>query len=172
MSLTKKRYCPVIVDHFSSFTWTYFLHSKDETASILQDFVKQVEKQFDLPVKVFRSNNGMEFRNKELDDFCTPQSSRQDYGFDIVIPQYKVTSIIRGTNVQNSCQNSASVASTVVDQTSAISSSQTTTNKSPSYVDKSQPIFTPIPPIPPPPSPTDVGSSKLPIDVSSHYSHL
>ncbi|MCG5051307.1 hypothetical protein L2164_21830, partial [Pectobacterium brasiliense] len=40
MSLKRKRYCLVIVDDFSRFTWTFFLHSKDETAGILQDFVK------------------------------------------------------------------------------------------------------------------------------------
>ncbi|XP_022024742.1 transcription factor SFL2-like [Helianthus annuus] len=103
----------------------------------------------------------------------TPQSSHQDNVFDIMIPQYKVTSTTRETNVQNSCQNSTTSTSTVVDpQTSATSSSQTTADKSPSSVDKSQPIFSPIPPIPPPPFQIDVGSSKLPIDVSSDDSHL
>ena len=78
MSLSKKRYCLVIVDDFSRFTWTYFLHSKDETAGILQDFVKQVEKQYDLHVKSFRSDNGTEFKNKELDAFCVSKGiSRQ-----------------------------------------------------------------------------------------------
>ncbi|KAM0065882.1 putative RNA-directed DNA polymerase [Helianthus debilis subsp. tardiflorus] len=79
MSLKKKRYCLVIVDDFSRFTWTYFLHSKDETAGILQDFVKQVEKQFDLPVKVFRSDNGTEFRNRELDEFCVSKGILRQY---------------------------------------------------------------------------------------------
>ena len=74
MSLKKKRYCLVIVDN-----WTYFLHSKDETADILQNFVKQVEKQFDLPVKMFRSDNGTEFMNKSLDAFCESKGIVRQY---------------------------------------------------------------------------------------------
>ncbi|KAJ0632046.1 putative RNA-directed DNA polymerase [Helianthus annuus] len=79
MSLKKKRYCLVIVDDFSRFTWTFFLHSKDESAGILQDFVTQVEKQFDLPVKSFRSDNGKEFKNKELDAFCVKKGIVRQY---------------------------------------------------------------------------------------------
>ena len=54
-------------------------YSKDETAGILQDFVTQVEKQFDLPVKVFRSDNGTEFKNKELDAFCVKKGIVRQY---------------------------------------------------------------------------------------------
>ena len=79
MSLRRKRFCLVIVDDFSRFTWTYFLHSKDETAGILKDFVTKVEKQYDLPVKVFRSDNGTEFKNKELDDFCVSKGIVRQY---------------------------------------------------------------------------------------------
>ncbi|KAJ0587347.1 putative RNA-directed DNA polymerase [Helianthus annuus] len=87
MSRKKKRYCLVIVDDFSRFTWTYFLHSKDETAGILQDFVKQVEKQFDLPVKVFRSENGTEFRNRELDEFCVSKGIVRQYSIPRTLEQ-------------------------------------------------------------------------------------
>ena len=79
MSLTKKRYCLVIIDDFSRYSWTKFLHSKDETAKIVQDFVIQVEKQFDLQVKVFRSDNGTEFRNRELDAFCVSKGIVRQY---------------------------------------------------------------------------------------------
>ena len=33
MSISKKRYCLVIVDDFTRFSWTFFLHSKDEASS-------------------------------------------------------------------------------------------------------------------------------------------
>ncbi|KAM0071004.1 putative RNA-directed DNA polymerase [Helianthus debilis subsp. tardiflorus] len=87
MSLKKKRYCLVIVDDFSRFTWTFFLHSKDETAGILQDFVTQVEKQFDLPVKSFRSDNGTEFKNKELDAFCVKKGIVRQYSIPRTLEQ-------------------------------------------------------------------------------------
>ncbi|KAJ0938184.1 putative RNA-directed DNA polymerase [Helianthus annuus] len=87
MSLKKKRYCLVIVDDFSRFTWTFFLHSKDETAGILQDFVTQVEKQFDLPVKSFRSDNGTEFKNRELDAFCLKKGIVRQYSIPRTLEQ-------------------------------------------------------------------------------------
>ena len=70
MSLAKKRYCLVIVDDYSRFAWTYFLHSKDETPEIVKEFITQAEKQHGIPVKVLRSDNGTEFRNQNLDSFC------------------------------------------------------------------------------------------------------
>ena len=58
MTLAKKRYCVVVVDDFSRFTWTFFLHFKDEAAEIIKNHITQVERQFDLPVKKIRSDNG------------------------------------------------------------------------------------------------------------------
>lgn len=70
MSLGKKKYCLVIIDDYSRFTWVFFLYSKDEAAEIIKFFILQVEKQYSLSVKVIRSDNGTEFRNKTLDEFC------------------------------------------------------------------------------------------------------
>ena len=69
-SLASKRYCLVIVDDFSRFTWCYFLQTKDEAANYIKDFIVQVERQFELQVKTLRSDNGTEFRNENLDSFC------------------------------------------------------------------------------------------------------
>ncbi|MFS7994686.1 hypothetical protein Hanom_Chr12g01108981 [Helianthus anomalus] len=99
----------------------------------------------------------------------TQKSVSQDYGCDIVIPQYKVTTTTRAADVQNSCQSSATAESTVVDQTSATTLSLTSVDKNPSTLDKNQHCAIPIPP---PPFQTDVGSSKSPTDVSSDDSHL
>ncbi|KAD3337079.1 hypothetical protein E3N88_32599 [Mikania micrantha] len=51
MSMAKKKYCLVIVDDYSRFVWTFFLHSKDEVAKSIINFVLYVEKQYSLPVK-------------------------------------------------------------------------------------------------------------------------
>src|ERR1043165_5836976 len=69
MSLGKKKYCLVIIDYYSRFTWVFFLFSKDEAAEIIKFFILQVEKQYSLSVKAIRSDNGTEFRNKTLDEF-------------------------------------------------------------------------------------------------------
>ena len=79
MSLGKKKYCLVIIDDYSRFTWVFFLFSKDEAADIIKFFILQVEKQYSLPVKVTRSDNGTEFRNKSLDDFCLSKGILRQY---------------------------------------------------------------------------------------------
>ncbi|GJV58472.1 hypothetical protein Tco_1459477 [Tanacetum coccineum] len=67
-SLNHKWYCLVVTDNFSRFTWTFFLKSKDETSSILRNFITEIENLKDLKVKYIRCDNGVEFRNKEIDD--------------------------------------------------------------------------------------------------------
>ncbi|GJV74916.1 putative ribonuclease H-like domain-containing protein [Tanacetum coccineum] len=52
------------------FTWVFFLTNKDETNEILKNFIKEIENLVDKKVKIIRSDNGIEFKNKVLDDFC------------------------------------------------------------------------------------------------------
>ncbi|GJT78025.1 ribonuclease H-like domain-containing protein [Tanacetum coccineum] len=42
----------------------------DETSEILKNFIKEIENLLDKKVKIIRSDNGTEFKNKVLDDFC------------------------------------------------------------------------------------------------------
>ncbi|KAD5318271.1 hypothetical protein E3N88_18217 [Mikania micrantha] len=79
MSLAKKKYCLVIVDDYSRFVWTFFLHSKDEVAKSIIHFVLYVEKQYSLPVKCVRSDNGTEFRNHILDEFYLSKGIKRQY---------------------------------------------------------------------------------------------
>nr|GEY59215.1 integrase, catalytic region, zinc finger, CCHC-type, peptidase aspartic, catalytic [Tanacetum cinerariifolium] len=43
-SINGKRYVLVIVDDYSSYTWTHFLRSKDETPEVLIDFLRLVQR--------------------------------------------------------------------------------------------------------------------------------
>ncbi|KAD1670713.1 hypothetical protein E3N88_42473 [Mikania micrantha] len=79
MSMAKKKYCLVIVDDYSRFVWTFFLHSKDEVAKSITNFVLYVEKQYSLPVKCVRSDNGTEFRNHILDEFYLSKGIKRQY---------------------------------------------------------------------------------------------
>ncbi|GJW97066.1 putative ribonuclease H-like domain-containing protein [Tanacetum coccineum] len=65
-SLNHKTYCLVITDDFSRFSWVFFLRTKDETSAILKDFIRQIENQLNQKVKTIRSDNGTEFKNKEI----------------------------------------------------------------------------------------------------------
>ncbi|KAL8092061.1 hypothetical protein AgCh_034371 [Apium graveolens] len=70
MSIAKKRYALVIVDEYTRYTWVYFLHTKDETLSILLDHVRELEKGSTYKVKIIRSDNGTEFKNSSIEEFC------------------------------------------------------------------------------------------------------
>ena len=70
MSISKKKYCLVIVDDFSKFTWTFFLHSKDEAGKIIINHIKALNNNPDVKVGRIRSDNGTEFKNSVMKEFC------------------------------------------------------------------------------------------------------
>ncbi|GJW94660.1 putative ribonuclease H-like domain-containing protein [Tanacetum coccineum] len=69
-SLTKKMYCLVVTGDFSRFTWVFFLATKDETSGIVKSFITRIENLVDHKVKVIRCDNGTEFKNREMNQFC------------------------------------------------------------------------------------------------------
>ncbi|GJQ91921.1 putative ribonuclease H-like domain-containing protein [Tanacetum coccineum] len=72
-SINHKTYCLVVTDdfsNFSSFSWVFFLASKDETSGILKRFITEIENQLNHKVKVIRCDNGTEFKNREMNEFC------------------------------------------------------------------------------------------------------
>ncbi|GJU82725.1 putative ribonuclease H-like domain-containing protein [Tanacetum coccineum] len=69
-SLMKKMYCLVVIDDYSRFTWVLFLATKDETSGILKSFITGIENLVDHKVKVIRCDNGTEFKNREMNQFC------------------------------------------------------------------------------------------------------
>ncbi|GJS59418.1 putative ribonuclease H-like domain-containing protein [Tanacetum coccineum] len=69
-SLMHKKYCLVVTDDYSRFSWVFFLRTKDETSEILKNFIKEIENLVDKKVKIIRSDNGTEFKNHVMDEFC------------------------------------------------------------------------------------------------------
>ncbi|GJV96488.1 putative ribonuclease H-like domain-containing protein [Tanacetum coccineum] len=55
------------------FSWVFFLATKDETSGILQNFIRQIENQLNHRVKIIRSDNGTEFKNRDMLEFDTPE---------------------------------------------------------------------------------------------------
>ncbi|GJS12571.1 putative ribonuclease H-like domain-containing protein [Tanacetum coccineum] len=78
-SLMHKKYCLVVTDDYSRFTWVFFLTTKDETSEILKNFIKEIENLVDLKVKIIRSDNETEFKNKVMDDFCREKGIKREY---------------------------------------------------------------------------------------------
>nr|GEU71282.1 hypothetical protein [Tanacetum cinerariifolium] len=66
-------------DDYSRFTWVFFLASKDETSLILKTFITSLENQLSLKVKVVRSDNGTEFKNNDLNQFCGMKGIKREF---------------------------------------------------------------------------------------------
>lgn len=60
------RFFLTIVDDYTRCTWLYLLRFKSECQSILRNFCSMVETQFDLKVKIIRSDNAAEFVMKSF----------------------------------------------------------------------------------------------------------
>ncbi|GJS14455.1 putative ribonuclease H-like domain-containing protein [Tanacetum coccineum] len=78
-SLNHKTYCLVITDDFSRFSWVFFLRTKDETSGILKEFIRQIENQLNQKVKTIRSDNGTEFKNRDVIEFCGLKGIKREY---------------------------------------------------------------------------------------------
>nr|GEV45549.1 putative ribonuclease H-like domain-containing protein [Tanacetum cinerariifolium] len=57
----------------------FFLTTKDETTPILKTFITGLENQLSLKVKVIRSNNGTEFKNSDLNQFCGIKGIKREF---------------------------------------------------------------------------------------------
>nr|GEU35490.1 putative ribonuclease H-like domain-containing protein [Tanacetum cinerariifolium] len=78
-SLNKKSYCLVVTDDYSRCTWVFFLATKDETSPILKTFITGIENQLSLKVKIIRSDNGTEFKNQDLTQFCGMKGIEKEF---------------------------------------------------------------------------------------------
>ena len=79
MSLSRKRYALVMVDDYSKYTWVLFIQSKDEATQLIIDHIKKIEVEAKLPVRTIRSDNGTEFKNAVLNDFCSEKGISRQY---------------------------------------------------------------------------------------------
>ncbi|GKA45585.1 retrovirus-related pol polyprotein from transposon TNT 1-94 [Tanacetum coccineum] len=65
-TINGKKYILVIIDDYSRLTWVYFLHTKDETPEIINNFIAQVQLNYNAKVHKIQTNNGNEFKNATL----------------------------------------------------------------------------------------------------------
>nr|GEW69128.1 hypothetical protein [Tanacetum cinerariifolium] len=59
------------------FTWVFFLATKDETSMILKRF--KTENLVDKKVKIIRCDNGTEFKNRVMNEFCKEKGIKKEY---------------------------------------------------------------------------------------------
>ncbi|GKC81459.1 putative ribonuclease H-like domain-containing protein, partial [Tanacetum coccineum] len=78
-SLMNKKYCLVVTDDYSRFTWVFFLATKDETSGILKSFITEVENLVDKKVKIIICDNGTEFKNRVMSEFCEKKGIKKEF---------------------------------------------------------------------------------------------
>ena len=69
-SLSGCRYFLSLIDDYSTMVWVYALKTKDEVLERFKRWKILVETQTSLKVKALRTDNGLEFCNKDFRDFC------------------------------------------------------------------------------------------------------
>src|SRR3954469_16399320 len=78
-SLGGKKYCLVIVDDFSRYTWVFFFKYKSETQQTVIDFANEVQRNHNATILSIRSDNGTEFKNYTLDEFLSDEGIKHQY---------------------------------------------------------------------------------------------
>nr|GEX06812.1 reverse transcriptase domain-containing protein [Tanacetum cinerariifolium] len=78
-SIMHKKYCLVITDEFSTFTWVFFLATKDETSRILKCFITKIENLVDKKVKIIKCDSGTKFKNRFMNEFCEEKGIKREY---------------------------------------------------------------------------------------------
>nr|GEW89270.1 ribonuclease H-like domain-containing protein [Tanacetum cinerariifolium] len=69
----------------------FFLATKDETSPILKTFINGLENQLSLKVKVIRSDNGTEFKNNNLNQFCGLKRIKKEFSVSRIPQQNGIT---------------------------------------------------------------------------------
>ena len=63
------RYYLVIVDDFSRLSWVFLLKDRSQGPVILKSLIAEIKTQFDICVKIVRTDNALEFKSKDLLQF-------------------------------------------------------------------------------------------------------
>ncbi|GJT49842.1 putative ribonuclease H-like domain-containing protein [Tanacetum coccineum] len=78
-SINHKTYFLVVTDDFSRFSWVFFLATKDETSGILKTFITSIKNQINHKVKIIRCDNGTEFKNNDMNQFCGMKGIKREF---------------------------------------------------------------------------------------------
>ncbi|GJW92711.1 retrovirus-related pol polyprotein from transposon TNT 1-94 [Tanacetum coccineum] len=69
-SISCNKYTLVIVDEYSRYTWVFCLKKKSDAADCIISFIKKMENLNEVKIKELRSDDGTEFKNLRLEEFC------------------------------------------------------------------------------------------------------
>jgi transposase InsO family protein len=79
ISIGGSKYCLVIVDDYSRFTWVFFLQEKSQTQETLKRFLRWAQNEFGLRIKKIRSDNGTDFKNSQIEGFLEEEGIKHEF---------------------------------------------------------------------------------------------
>jgi transposase InsO family protein len=79
ISIGRSKYCLVIVNDYSRFTWVFFLQEKSQTQETLKKFLRRAQNEFGLIIKKIRSHNRMEFKNSQIEGFLEEEGIKHEF---------------------------------------------------------------------------------------------
>jgi transposase InsO family protein len=79
ISIDGSKYCLVIVDDYSRFTWVFFLQEKSQTQETLKGFLRWAQNEFRLRIKKIRSYNETEFKNSQIEGFVEDEGIKHEF---------------------------------------------------------------------------------------------
>ena len=72
-------YCLVIVDDYSRNTWTMFLGDNGKAPEVFKIFAKRAQREYNTPIMKIRSDNGTEFKNSKMMDWCEEEGVKHEF---------------------------------------------------------------------------------------------
>jgi transposase InsO family protein len=79
ISIGGNKYGLVIVDDYSRFTWVFFVFDKSEVQGKVKTFIRRAQREFELPIKKVRSDNGSEFWNTNVEEFLDEEGIKHEF---------------------------------------------------------------------------------------------
>ncbi|GKG23686.1 putative ribonuclease H-like domain-containing protein, partial [Tanacetum coccineum] len=69
-------------------------------SGILQNFIRQIENQLNHRFKIIRSDNGTEFKNRDMIEFCRNKGIKQEYSNARTLQQNRVVERMNRTLIE------------------------------------------------------------------------
>jgi transposase InsO family protein len=79
ISNDESKYCLVIVDDYSRFTWVFFLQKNSQIQGTLKRFLRRAQNEFVSRIKNIRSDNGTESKNSQIEGFLEEEDIKHEF---------------------------------------------------------------------------------------------
>jgi len=79
ISCTGKRFIFTFIDEYSRKSWIYLLESKRDVPKTTTQFLKYITNCFNDNIKFFKTDNGLEFKNRKIENYCAKNGITKIY---------------------------------------------------------------------------------------------